>query len=158
LVDHNDVSVLKVAHARFYVWPHWPVSAGKVDNQRLLELIRDSYALSSGVYGYRRVHCDLREIGEQQEPGSQDHETSSVEFLNSIKGTTMPHVQDLGITIRIGIPGPFNTITVVRVGSIGVRTGERQLNLLWAGTTVPLFCRRTCTEYQRRCSRFGMEP
>lgn len=54
----------------------------------------------------------------------------------------MPHVQDLGITFRSGIPGLFNTITVVpgvSVGSIGVRTGERQLNLLWAGTAVPCF-------------------
>ena len=50
--------------AGFYVWLHNPVSAGEKDNQRLLELIRDSYTLSGGVYGYRRVHGDLREIGE----------------------------------------------------------------------------------------------
>ncbi len=56
--------VLKVARAGFYVWLHNPVSAGEKDNQRLLELIRDSYTLSGGVYGYRRVHGDLREIGE----------------------------------------------------------------------------------------------
>ncbi|ENU5708193.1 TPA: IS3 family transposase [Salmonella enterica subsp. diarizonae serovar 48:i:z] len=55
---------LKVARAGFYVWLHNPVSAGEKDNQRLLELIRDSYTLSGGVYGYRRVHGDLREIGE----------------------------------------------------------------------------------------------
>ncbi|EWE59961.1 hypothetical protein L442_05559, partial [Klebsiella pneumoniae BIDMC 13] len=35
--------VLKVARAGFYVWLHNPVSAGEKDNQRLLELIRDSY-------------------------------------------------------------------------------------------------------------------
>lgn len=28
-------------------------------NQRLLMLIRDSYSLSEGVYGYWRVHGDL---------------------------------------------------------------------------------------------------
>lgn len=56
--------VLKVARAGFYVWLHCPVSAGEKDNQRLLELIRNSYALSCGVYGYRRVYCDLREVGE----------------------------------------------------------------------------------------------
>lgn len=43
---------------------HHPVSARDKDNQRLLMLIRDSYALSGGVYGYRRVHGDLNEIGE----------------------------------------------------------------------------------------------
>lgn len=69
--DHRDIwsiaamcRFLKVARAGFYVWLHRPVSAGEKDNQRLLELIRDSYALSGGVYGYRRVYCDLREVGE----------------------------------------------------------------------------------------------
>lgn len=41
-----------------------PVCARDKDNQRLLMLIRDFYALSGGVYGYRRVHGDLNEIGE----------------------------------------------------------------------------------------------
>lgn len=56
--------VLKVARSGFYVWLHCPLSAGEQDNQRLLTLIRDSYTLSGGVYEYRRVHSDLREIGE----------------------------------------------------------------------------------------------
>ncbi|EPI5017738.1 IS3 family transposase [Klebsiella oxytoca] len=56
--------VLNVARAGFYAWLHNPVSARDKDNQRLLILIRDSYSLSGGVYGYRRVHGDLNEIGE----------------------------------------------------------------------------------------------
>ncbi|MEG9604413.1 IS3 family transposase [Serratia nematodiphila] len=56
--------VLHVARAGFYAWLHNPVSARDNDNQRLLTLIRDSYSLSGGVYGYRRVHGDLNEIGE----------------------------------------------------------------------------------------------
>ena len=56
--------VLNVARAGFYAWLHNPVSARDKDNQRLLKLIRDSYSLSGGVYGYRRVHGDLTEIGE----------------------------------------------------------------------------------------------
>ncbi|WP_208642073.1 MULTISPECIES: IS3 family transposase [Citrobacter] len=56
--------VLDVARAGFYAWLHNPVSARDKDNQRLLTLIRDSYSLSGGVYGYRRVHSDLNEIGE----------------------------------------------------------------------------------------------
>lgn len=55
--------VLNVARAGFYAWLHNPVSARDKDNQRLLMLIRDSYSLSGGVYGYRRVHGDLNEIG-----------------------------------------------------------------------------------------------
>ncbi|WP_217809421.1 IS3 family transposase, partial [Lonsdalea britannica] len=57
--------VLNVARAGFYAWLHNPVSERERDNQRLLTLIRDSYALSGGVYGYRRVHGDLCEIGER---------------------------------------------------------------------------------------------
>ncbi|HIE9456949.1 IS3 family transposase [Klebsiella variicola] len=56
--------VLCVARAGFYAWLHNPVSTRDKDNQRLLTLIRDSYSLSGGVYGYRRVHGDLNEIGE----------------------------------------------------------------------------------------------
>ncbi|MGP2826677.1 IS3 family transposase [Serratia ureilytica] len=56
--------VLNVARAGFYAWLHNPVSARDKDNQRLLTLIRNSYSLSGGVYGYRRVHGDLNEIGE----------------------------------------------------------------------------------------------
>ncbi|MEQ4930883.1 IS3 family transposase [Klebsiella oxytoca] len=56
--------VLNVARAGFYAWLHNPVSARDKDNQRLLILIRNSYSLSGGVYGYRRVHGDLNEIGE----------------------------------------------------------------------------------------------
>ncbi|QLY63171.1 IS3 family transposase [Citrobacter freundii] len=56
--------VLDVARAGFYAWLHNPVSARDKDNQRLLTLIRDSYSLSGGVYGYRQVHGDLNEIGE----------------------------------------------------------------------------------------------
>ncbi len=55
--------VLCVARAGFYAWLHNPVSARDKDNQRLLTLIRDTYSLSGGVYGYRRVHGDLNEIG-----------------------------------------------------------------------------------------------
>ncbi len=56
--------VLNVARAGVYAWLHNPVSARDKDNQYLLMLIRDAYSLSGGVYGYRRVHGDLNEIGE----------------------------------------------------------------------------------------------
>lgn len=50
---------LIVVRARLYTWLYNPVSASDKDNQPLLMLIRDSYALSGRVYGYRRVHGDL---------------------------------------------------------------------------------------------------
>jgi putative transposase len=56
--------VLKVARAGFYAWLHTPVSERQREDQRLLALIKDSYAGSHGVYGTRRVFGDLREVGE----------------------------------------------------------------------------------------------
>jgi hypothetical protein len=41
-----------------------PLSARAIEDQRLLVLIRASYAASGGVYGQRRVFQDLRQIGE----------------------------------------------------------------------------------------------
>lgn len=56
--------VLRIARAGFYQWLHKPVSDREQENIRLLQLIRDSYAASRGVYGARRVFGDLREAGE----------------------------------------------------------------------------------------------
>ena len=55
--------VLKVARAGFYAWLHQPNSNRAIQDERLLGLIRDSYAVS-GVYGSPRVFADLREAGE----------------------------------------------------------------------------------------------
>ncbi len=60
----DDVSGTECPQSGFYSWLLNAVSARDKDNQRLLTLIRDSYSLSGGVYGYRRVHGDLNEIGE----------------------------------------------------------------------------------------------
>lgn len=56
--------VLKVARAGFYQWLHQPESQRAQEDRRLLELIRQSYDASYGVYGARRVFGDLRESGE----------------------------------------------------------------------------------------------
>lgn len=56
--------LLKVSHSGFYAWCVRPLSERAVDNQRLLGLIRTSYAASHGVYGAPRIFLDLRELGE----------------------------------------------------------------------------------------------
>lgn len=57
--------VLRVARSGFYAWLHKPLSDRAIDDQRLLGLIRASYAASSGVYGAPRIFLDLREVGER---------------------------------------------------------------------------------------------
>ena len=41
-----------------------PQSACAKDDQRLLGLIKHSWLESGGVYGYRKIHDDLSEVGE----------------------------------------------------------------------------------------------
>ncbi len=57
-------AVLRVSRSGFYDWLHKPLSDRRIDDSRLLELIRDSYIGSGGVYGAPRVFGDLREAGE----------------------------------------------------------------------------------------------
>lgn len=56
--------LLDVAPSGFYDWLKRPLSDRAIEDQRLLVLIKASYSASGGVYGYRRVHMDLREVGE----------------------------------------------------------------------------------------------
>ena len=56
--------LLEVSPSGFYEWVKRPLSDRAIEDQRLLVLIRASYTASHRVYGYRRVHLDLREVGE----------------------------------------------------------------------------------------------
>ena len=56
--------LLEVSPSGFCEWVKRPLSDRAIEDQRLLVLIRASYTPSGGVYGYRRVHLDLREVGE----------------------------------------------------------------------------------------------
>ena len=58
-----------------------PISDRAIEDQRLLCLIRDSYAASSGVYGALRVFGDLREAGES----CGKHRVAKIMRANKIK-------------------------------------------------------------------------
>jgi len=55
---------LKVHPSGYYAWLAEPQSLRAKDDQRLLGLIKHSWLESGGVYGYRKIHDDLREAGE----------------------------------------------------------------------------------------------
>ncbi|EPG5525737.1 MULTISPECIES: IS3 family transposase [Pseudomonas] len=55
---------LKVHASGYYAWLAEPKSARAKEDQRLLGLIKHSWLESGGVYGYRKIHDDLRELGE----------------------------------------------------------------------------------------------
>jgi len=56
--------ILRVSRSGFYQWLHQLLSDREIEDQRLLRLIRASYAASNGVSGAPRVFLDLREVGE----------------------------------------------------------------------------------------------
>ncbi|POB00731.1 IS3 family transposase [Halopseudomonas oceani] len=55
---------LKVHASGYYAWLAEPQSARAKDDKRLLGLIKHAWLESGGVYGYRKIHDDLRELGE----------------------------------------------------------------------------------------------
>ena len=56
--------VLKVHHSSFYAWLKSPLSSRDKDGLRLTGLIKQSWLESGCVYGYRKIHDDLRSLGE----------------------------------------------------------------------------------------------
>jgi putative transposase len=57
--------VLEVARSGFYAWVQRPLSDRAIEDERLLELVRESHAASGGIYGSPRIFLDLREAGER---------------------------------------------------------------------------------------------
>lgn len=57
-------STLEVHHSGFYAWLKQPLSATAQRSEQLLEVIKQFWLESGGVYGYRKIFCDLRDVGE----------------------------------------------------------------------------------------------
>ena len=73
--------VLRATRSAYYAWLKQPLSDRDLDDQRLLELIRESYAASGGVYGSPRITMDLRELGEH----CSKHRVARLMKINQIK-------------------------------------------------------------------------
>jgi putative transposase len=57
--------VMAVHPSGYYAWRSEPVSAKQKDDQRLTGLIKQFWLESGGVYGYRKITDDLRDVGER---------------------------------------------------------------------------------------------
>ena len=57
-------NVLKVHRSGYYAWLKIPLSKRGQDDNRLTGLIKQSWLESGCVYGYRKIHDDLRNLGE----------------------------------------------------------------------------------------------
>ena len=83
--------LLGASSSGYYGWRFRPLSDRAIEDRRLLPLIRASYAASGGSYGYRRVHLDLREMGES----CGKHRVVRIMKVNDIKaihGYKVPRV------------------------------------------------------------------
>tara|TARA_R110002096_G_scaffold37771_3_gene104687 strand:+ start:1916 stop:2233 length:318 start_codon:yes stop_codon:yes gene_type:complete len=102
--------LLKVSTSGFYQWLHKPLSDRAIEDQRLVELIRASYAASGGVYGSLRVFLDLRQAGERCGL-NRVARLMRVNKIKAIRGYKAPRI----IRGRPSIPGP-NTLNPIRLG------------------------------------------
>ncbi|MCO8066043.1 IS3 family transposase [Acinetobacter schindleri] len=57
-------STLDVHHSGYYAWLKQPISETAKERQQLSGLIKQFWLESGGVYGYRKIHCDLKDVGE----------------------------------------------------------------------------------------------
>ena len=55
---------MAVHSSGYYAWKAEPASARDREDQRLLGLIKHAWLESGGVYGYRKITHDLRDLGE----------------------------------------------------------------------------------------------
>jgi len=57
--------LLDVHPSGYYAWRKAPRSAREIEDERLTGLIKQFWLESGGIYGYRKIHRDLRDIGER---------------------------------------------------------------------------------------------
>ncbi|MCR3984537.1 IS3 family transposase [Aeromonas caviae] len=56
--------MMNVHPSGYYAWQLQPLSARALEDQRLLGQLKQCWLESGGVYGYRKIRDDLREMGE----------------------------------------------------------------------------------------------
>jgi putative transposase len=60
----NLCRMMRVQRSGYYAWIKQPKSARHKSDERLSGLIKQLWLESGCVYGYRKIHADLRELGE----------------------------------------------------------------------------------------------
>jgi putative transposase len=60
----NLCRMMQIHRSGYYAWLKQPTSARQKEDDRLLGLIKQFWLESGCVYGYRKIHKDLRELGE----------------------------------------------------------------------------------------------
>ncbi|MCU4483757.1 hypothetical protein KTI25_16285 [Acinetobacter ursingii] len=58
-------STLAVHHSGYYAWLKQPMNKTAKQLQQLAGLIKQFGLELSGIYGYRNIHCDLKDVSEK---------------------------------------------------------------------------------------------
>lgn len=85
-------STLDVHHSGYYAWLKQPISRAVKERQRLSGLIKQFWLESGGIYGYRKIHCDLKAVGEKCGI-NQVHKLMKACGLKSQRGYRKPRVR-----------------------------------------------------------------
>ncbi|EEH67446.1 IS1236 transposase protein 2 [Acinetobacter haemolyticus] len=100
-------STLDVHHSGYYAWLKQPISETAKKRQQLSGLIKQFWLESGGVYGYRKIHCDLiKDIGEGCGI-NRVHRLMKADGLKSQRGYRKPRAY-------VGIPNIVSTNTLER--------------------------------------------
>ncbi|RZG77587.1 IS3 family transposase [Acinetobacter venetianus] len=84
-------STLDVHHSGYYAWLKQPLSKTARKRQQLSGLIKQFWLESGGVYGYRKIHCDLKDVGESCGI-NRVHRLMKANGLKSQRGYRKPRV------------------------------------------------------------------
>ena len=95
-------STLDVHHSGYYAWLKQPISKTARKRQQLSGLIKQFWLESGGVYGYRKIHCDLKDIGESCGI-NRVHRLMKANGLKSQRGYRKPHEGWLNLAVVIDL-------------------------------------------------------
>ncbi len=82
-------STLDIHHSGYYAWLKHPCSKTAKKREQLLGLIKQFWLESGGVYGYRKIHRDLKDVGESFGI-NRVHRLMKVNGLKSQRGYRKP--------------------------------------------------------------------
>ncbi|WOE30747.1 MULTISPECIES: IS3 family transposase [unclassified Acinetobacter] len=110
-------STLDVHHSGYYAWLKQPTSETARKRQQLSELIKQFWLESGGVYGYRKIHYDLKDVGESCGI-NRVHRLMKADGLKSQRGYRKPRA-------HAGTPA------VIAANSLNRQFNPTQPNQLW---------------------------
>ncbi|WP_119025218.1 IS3 family transposase [Acinetobacter soli] len=115
-------STLDVHHSGYYAWLKQPTSKTARKRQQLSGLIKQFWLESGGVYGYRKIHCDLKDVGESCGI-NRVHRLMKADGLKSQRGYCKPKAY-------------AGTPAVIAANSLNRQFNPTEPNQLWV-TDIP---------------------